>query len=252
MPRSSQFLRFLTGIIFLILVLRLFTLGAYPLSDTTEARYAEIGREMVATGNWITPQLDLGLPFWAKPPLSTWLTAASIKVFGANEFAARFPAWLLAIGVLLITYRLAHSLYDRPTALLATTVLASTGLFFGLAGGVMTDPSLGLATTLIMAGLILGLKEHSRLWGNLMFVGAGLGLLAKGPIAIVLTGFPVFIWLFWQKQWKAFFTDLPWLTGLPLMIAIALPWYLLAENATPGFLEYFFVVEHFMRFVDPH
>lgn len=251
MSESTALTRTLLGLILLAAVLRLATLGVYPLTDNTEARYAEIGREMVATGNWVTPQLDPGKPFWAKPPLSIWLTAISFKVFGINEFSARLPTFLLAGGTLWLGFLLANRLYGRETGLLSSAILASSLLFFMLAGGVMTDPTLGFTTTLIMVSLILALETHSRLWGHLLFIGAGLGLLAKGPIALVLTGFPVFIWLFWKRQWGHFFRDLPWLTGIPLMLLIAVPWYVMAELRTPGFLEYFFIGEHYKRFVDP-
>jgi 4-amino-4-deoxy-L-arabinose transferase-like glycosyltransferase len=251
MSDTTALTRTLLALILLAAVLRLATLGVYPLTDNTEARYAEIGREMVATGNWVTPQLDDGKPFWAKPPLSIWLTAASFKVFGINEFSARLPTFLLAAGTLWLSFLLARRLYGRETGLLASAVLSSSLLFFLLAGGVMTDPALGFTTTLIMVSLILALETNSRLWGHLLFVGAGLGMLAKGPIALVLTGFPVFIWLFWKRQWGHFFRDLPWLTGIPLMLLIAIPWYVMAELRTPGFLEYFFVGEHYKRFVDP-
>jgi len=75
---------------------------AIPLMDKTEARYAEIARIMAETNNWITPQIDYGVPFWAKPPLSTWLSALSFELFGVNEFAARFPYLLLCILIALL------------------------------------------------------------------------------------------------------------------------------------------------------
>ena len=68
---------------------RLLTLAAYPLMDPTEARYGEIARKMLETGNWVMPQFDYGVPFWGKPPLSTWLSATSMAMLGSNEFAAR-------------------------------------------------------------------------------------------------------------------------------------------------------------------
>jgi 4-amino-4-deoxy-L-arabinose transferase-like glycosyltransferase len=251
MPKSSSMTRILLGLILMTALLRLATLGAYPLTDNTESRYAEIAREMVVTDNWITPQLDEGVPFWAKPPLSIWLTAVSFKLFGMSEFSARLPSFLLAGGVLWLTFLLGRQLYGRNAGLLASAILASTLVFFVLAGGVMTDPALGFSTTLVMVSLILALETRSRLWGYLLFVGVGLGLLAKGPIAVVLAGFPVFIWLFWKRQWGHFFRELPWLTGIPLMLLIASPWYVAAELRTPGFVEYFIVGEHYLRFVDP-
>ena len=79
-------------------LVRLATLGAYPLMDSTESRYAEIARKMLETGNWLTPQFDYGVPFWGKPPLSTWLSAAAMAVLGVGEFAARLPSFLLALA----------------------------------------------------------------------------------------------------------------------------------------------------------
>jgi 4-amino-4-deoxy-L-arabinose transferase-like glycosyltransferase len=84
------------GIIFLI-VLRGILNAIVPLMDKTEARYAEIARIMQETNNYITPQIDYGVPFWAKPPLSTWLSALSMEVFGVNEFAVRLPYLLATI-----------------------------------------------------------------------------------------------------------------------------------------------------------
>ena len=79
-------------------VVRLATLPTYPLNDTTEARYAEIGRLMVVSDDWVTPRIELGTPFWGKPPLSFWLTALSFSLFGLSEFAARLPSLLLMLA----------------------------------------------------------------------------------------------------------------------------------------------------------
>ena len=73
-----------------------------PLTDKTEARYGEIARLMAETGNWIVPQIDYGIPFWAKPPLSTWLSASSSILFGENEFALRLPYLMISIVISLL------------------------------------------------------------------------------------------------------------------------------------------------------
>ena len=88
-----------TYVLCALLILRLLTMWVIPLTDTTEARYAEIARKMLETGNWVTPQHDYGVPFWAKPPLSTWLSAASMGLFGVNELAARLPSLLMSLVV---------------------------------------------------------------------------------------------------------------------------------------------------------
>src|SRR5882724_6155984 len=94
----------LWGLILLFAV-RLLGMIWVPLTDPTEARYAEIARKMVETGNWITPQFDYGVPFWAKPPLHTWLSAVGIAAFGATPFAARFGILLATIATLTILWR---------------------------------------------------------------------------------------------------------------------------------------------------
>ena len=86
-------------------VVRLASLALYPLSDTTESRYAEVARKMLELGDWVTPWYDYGIPFWAKPPASMWLTAASFSVFGINEFAARLPHLCDVPGILAARWR---------------------------------------------------------------------------------------------------------------------------------------------------
>ena len=126
------------------MLIRLLSLGSYPLADTTEARYGEIARLMAETGDWITPQIHQGVPFWGKPPLSTWLSAISIRILGANEFAIRLPSFLIAVTVLALVYSLALRQRGRDFALVATVGLATSVIFFVSSGAVMTDPALVL------------------------------------------------------------------------------------------------------------
>ncbi|MBV8045733.1 MAG: glycosyltransferase family 39 protein [Paludibacterium sp.] len=242
--------RVLTVLLALLLI-RLIAMFFIPLNDTTEARYAEIARKMLETGNWVTPLHDYGVPFWAKPPLSTWLSAAAMGLFGVNAFAVRLPALLLAIATGWLTFIAARKRQGEEAAWVAVLALAGGVLFYLCAGTVMTDPSLMFCVTLSQLAFWFALSEKSRLWGYLFFAGLGLGLLAKGPLAIVLVGMPIFVWLFWQRQWMALWRDLPWAGGVALMLAIGIPWYILAEIRTPGFLNYFIMGEHVHRFLDP-
>jgi len=246
MISSKNFFRnSLVGIVLLRIILN----AVLPLMDKTEARYAEIARIMYETNNWITPQIDYGVPFWAKPPLSTWLSALSMKIFGVNEFAVRFPALILSLLVAIIVYRVIKE--KNQGFYLSAFVLFTLPQFLLHAGVVSTDASLMLATTLIMIGFWKQIiDEKKNIWGYLLFVGAGLGLLAKGPIALILTAPPIFMWALITKQFKNVFTRIPWLLGLPIMLIIALPWYYLAEKSTEGFIDYFVVGEHFKRFFD--
>jgi len=253
MTRTINALLWLLGS---ILAVRLGLTAILPFADTTEPRYAEIARIMAETGDWITPWFDYGVPFWGKPPLSFWAQAASFKLFGVTEFAGRLPSWLANVGIVYLVYATANSLHAksgteaaRVTALWAAIIYSTTALGFLSAGTVMTDSFLVLATTLVIASLIIRLRGGSALWGWTFFIGLALGLLAKGPLVFVLTGLPVFAWVVVTRQWRTLWRSLPWLKGTLLMLALAVPWYVLAEQKTPGFLDYFIVGEHLKRFI---
>ncbi len=233
---------------FTVLV-RLFSLGAYPLFDKTEARYALIGELMYATGNWVTPLIELGVPFWAKPPLSVWGTALSYAAFGVNEFAARFPSFIMLALVAYLVFVIATAARDRDFGLVAVCVFFSTGLSFYLAGGVMTDPALLLGVTLTMVAFWTCMTGPTRAWGFLFFIGLAIALLAKGPIGVVLPGFSIAAWVAWHNKWRETWRNLPWIAGTLLVVLLVVPWYVLAERATPGFFNYFIIGEHFQRFV---
>jgi 4-amino-4-deoxy-L-arabinose transferase-like glycosyltransferase len=237
-------------IIVVTALLRVFSLSAYPLHDTTEARYAEVGRLMLASGDWITPQIEAGLPFWGKPPLSFWLTATSFELFGLNEFAARLPALLLLLAVAWLTYRFARKTLSVEAALGAAAILLTSAIGFVAAGAVMTDAPLLFGTTLSMVAFWKAVIERERQWRYVFFIGIAIGLLAKGPIALVLTAAPVGLWLLYEKNVSWSLRCLPWIPGLFVMLMVAAPWYVLAELKTPGFLEYFLVGEHWLRYVE--
>jgi len=206
---------------------------------------------MVETGEWIMPQFTLGVPFWGKPPLSIWLSAGSMKLFGINEFAVRLPSFILGLTVIVLAWSLARRQSGKDLALSAALVLMSSGLFFFSSGAVMTDPSLLLGTTLCMVSFWKALnnsQKSGRIWGYAFFLGLAIGLLAKGPIAVVLTGLPIGIWVLLRKQWLVVWQRLPWVSGLFLTAFLSIPWYLMAELETPGFLEYFLIGEHWKRF----
>lgn len=247
--RDRTFLITALGTLVCIRLLLIFWL---PVTDTTEARYIEIARKMLVSGDWITPQFDYGVPFWGKPPLHTWLSAIGMKIFGVGHFGARILIFATSIAILFIGFDWAARNIGRDRALVATAIISSSLLFFGASAFVMTDMVMVLGITLCMAGFhtcVCGTGSR-RLWGNLFFVGLAIGLMAKGPVAVVLTGIPLFLWLLSGRRWR-FLSRLPWATGLALMAALTVPWYLAAEIKTPGFLRYFIIGEHFERFVVP-
>lgn len=250
--------RWLVALLLALAAIRIASLGLYPLGDTTEARYAEVARLMAATGDWITPHNDPGVPFWAKPPLSFWAQAGSIKLLGVNEFAARISSVLFAFATLALLWQLArraepdHSTLEAWIALLA---FATMPMAFLAAGAVMTDMALATTTTAAMVAFWIAWVQGSRPAGYAFFLALGLALLAKGPVGVVLVA--ASIGLFWLIEparganLKRLWHRLPWTGGILLMLAVAAPWYTAAEIRTPGFLDYFIVGEHIKRFLEP-
>jgi 4-amino-4-deoxy-L-arabinose transferase-like glycosyltransferase len=235
-----------------LLALRLLAMFWFPFVDSTEARYAEIARKMVETGDWITPQFDYGVPFWGKPPLHTWLSALGMKIFGVGHFGGRIFILATSLGVLGLVFSWVRQHKGMDQALVATTVLASSIMFYGASALVMTDMAMVLGTTLSMIAFYNCPHgaPSSKTWGRLFFVGIAIGLLAKGPVALVMTLIPIFLWLVLTGQWRRL-GALPWASGLLIAAALTLPWYIAAEFKTPGFLRYFIIGEHFERFVVP-
>ncbi len=220
-----------------------------PLMDKTEARYAEIARIMVETNNWILLQIDYNIPFWAKPPLSTWLTAISIKVFGLHEFFIRLPYLISTIVIILFISR-----YDKAKNkifFLTPLILLLMPEFYLHAGVVSTDTMLNFSIILVMLSFWEAMNNDSGTkWWYGLFAGIGLGLLSKGPIILILTMPPIFIWLFAYKEELKRLKKIPILSGLSLTFVISCPWYYLMELKSPGFIDYFIYGEHFKRFFE--
>lgn len=241
----------LAWLIIAFVVLRLVSMIWVPLADTSEPRYAEIARLMAVSNDWITPYFEPGVPFWGKPPLSFWTQAISFKIFGINEFAARLPSLLATLATAWMLWLFAMFSGGRRVAGYTAVIYGSGALVFVTAGAVLTDPFLVLGTTWSMAAFFLAPKHNSWFWRYGFFLGLAIGLLSKGPLAPVLTFGPIVIWLIQSPTRRVYVSALPWLKGLLLMLVISLPWYVAAELKTPGFLNYFIVGEHFMRFIDP-
>jgi 4-amino-4-deoxy-L-arabinose transferase-like glycosyltransferase len=206
---------------------------------------------MLASGNWITPQLH-GQKYWSKPPLSIWAATASMALLGRHEFSARLPAFLFSMVIAAIVFGLARRKGGDLFACAACLVLLSTALFFVSSGAVMTDAALTLGTTLSMGSFWLAMQNGEKPHGiqaYFFFVGLAIGLLAKGPVAAVLIFMPIVLWATWKKRWRQTWERLPWISGLMLTAILALPWYIAAEHRTPGYLQYFIIGEHWNRYL---
>tara|TARA_R110001606_G_scaffold382156_1_gene543766 strand:+ start:13113 stop:14543 length:1431 start_codon:yes stop_codon:yes gene_type:complete len=232
------------------LALRFISLSLYPLMDTTEARYGEMARIMFETGNWITPMFDYNVPFWGKPPIFTWLSSLGFNLFGVNEFAARVPHLIVGLAVIWLVYKLAKDHFQSSVmGIFSASILASTVSFIVLSGAVMTDTALTFSIALSMISFWQAWSNKGKIWGYLFFIGLALGMLSKGPLAIVLIGISLTIWLTPNGRWKRLWNILPWGYGTLLFLVITVPWYAIAEYKTPGFLDYFIVGEHIKRFI---
>jgi 4-amino-4-deoxy-L-arabinose transferase-like glycosyltransferase len=234
-----------------VLISRFIGMAFFPFADTTEPRYAEIARWMAETGDWITPWFEPGVPFWGKPPLSFWAQAVAIKVLGISEFSLRLPSWLATIATVWLVWRLARQIWDVRAAKWSSLVFATMALTYISAGAVMTDSFLALGTTLALVSFWLVMSGERGLWQWFFFLGVVIGLLSKGPLAVVLIGIPIVSWLLLSRQEVGSLRKLPWWRGAVLTILLVGPWYVLAELKTPGFLDYFIVGEHIRRFLDP-
>lgn len=233
----------------IVIILRIVSLALYPLMDTTEGRYGEIARKMAEMNDWVTPWFGVGVPFWGKPPLSFWISAIGIKVFGVNEFAVRIPQFFAASLVVIVCYQWAKRSLINP--FYVTAILSTSFLFMILSGAVTTDMALCVGSTLSLSGFWLslrGIEADRRYQQWLFFIGLSIMLLAKGPVGWVLVLMPITLWALLTGSIKETWKGLAWFLGCTLAILVVLPWYLIAEQHTPGFLNYFFIGEHWHRF----
>lgn len=221
--------------------------GARPLNVPDEGRYAEVAREMLVTGDLVTPRLDF-VPFLDKPALFYWLDAAGLRLFGATPFGARFATSLLGalgcVAVLLAGARLS----GWRAGLLGAVVLAATPLWYG--GAQYVNHDLAVATWITASTLALGVgllsTGRARLgWLLVGGVASGLALLTKGLIGAVFPFGIAGLWLLLARRYR----QVPWLVPAGLVaLAVAAPWYLACQRANPDFFHYFFVTQHFQRF----
>ncbi|GAB4366528.1 MAG: glycosyltransferase family 39 protein [Deltaproteobacteria bacterium] len=223
-------------------------LGTIPLLEPDEGRYAEIPREMLSSGDFVTPHLN-GVVYLEKPPLYYWGVALSLRIFGENEFGARAFTAAVSLAGLLLTYWMGAVLADRRTGLYSAIVL-STSLYYYIVGRLNTL-DMTLAVTLVAAifpaYLHLSGRRASRGWLLLSYGSAGLAFLAKGLVGIVFPGAVLLLWLLLARRFREIGRALS-LPGILLFLAVALPWVVLVQRKNPDFLRFFFVHEQFLRY----
>jgi len=231
-------------------VLYFYGLGETTLVNPDEGRYAEIPREMVATGDYVTPRLD-GVVYFEKPPLVYWVIAGFLRVFGSSELALRAVPALFGVAGVLCAYAATRRLCGRPTGLAAAMVLGSSLLYFAISRILILDVVVSVLISATLFCFAVGVREEAGGRRRLAFYGlyaaAALATLTKGLIGFLLPGAVIFFWLLIFDQWKRlrpFY--LP--TGAILFLLIAAPWHFLAAQRNPAWVHFYFVREHWERF----
>ena len=228
-----------------------FMLGNRPLSVPDEGRYVEIPREMVATGDYLTPRLN-GVKYFEKPVLFYWLESFSIKLFGLKGFALRLWPALFALTGCLVVYGSGVRLFGRRTGLIAATVLATSLLYYALSRAIILDMPVSVLLSVALLCFLLGtheppgLRRRLFMWGFYSF--AALAVMTKGLIGILIPGMVIGVWIILLGEWRVLKTMyLP--SGLLLFLLIAAPWHILVNRANPEFFNFYFIHEHFLRYL---
>ena len=243
---ASLLLAVLASVVFL------FRLGSPPLTSPNEGLYAEVAREMNATGDFVIPRANT-VVYLEKPPLLYWGTALSMRVFGENAFAARLPSALAAIATVLLVGAAGRRLFGARAGILSGIVLA-TSLGFALVGRqVLFDSLLTLWTTLALLGFWFGTEPANdprsrRRWLLAGYAALGLGVLTKGLVSIAIPALVAIVYALAardgarvRRAWSG--------SGAVLFLAVAVPWHVIASLRQKQFAWFYLVNEHWLRFL---
>lgn len=242
--KDILFLSFVLGGLFFIF------LGVRPLFVPDEGRYAEIAREMVARGDYVTPYLN-GIKYFEKPILFYWLESAAIQLGGLNLWSIRSVNALLALLGCLLTYCTARTLYNRTVGLFAAFILGTSTLYFVMAHMISLDLPVTIFLTITLYAFLLGVQHPpSRtrrfyLWGA--SVAAACAVLTKGLIGIVFPFLIVITWIAFLGEWRLLLNlYLP--SCAAIFFLIAAPWHLWVGYRNPEFFYFYFIKQHFLRY----
>lgn len=253
-PTVSHTERWLPWLLLTVLCALAFfvALGSIHLIDVDEPRYAEAAREMIATGNWLTPHFNYK-PRFDKPALFYWLIALADLVFGINEFAARFWSAALASGLVFFLYGAMRRDLGRRPALAAAVVLATSLQFLALGRLAITDMALTAfigAAAIALYRTLTAEGTSSRPWALAAYVFMSLAVLTKGPVGLVLPVAGAGLFLFWRRRLREDLRKLDLRLGVVLFSLLTFPWYLLmvAVNGR-AFVDSFFVHHNLERYL---
>jgi 4-amino-4-deoxy-L-arabinose transferase-like glycosyltransferase len=225
-------------------------LGGPSLWDIDEGHNVEAGREMMESGNWIVPTFNFLLRV-DKPALLYWLQISAFKLFGINEFAGRFPSACAALLSMLFTYELGRRMFGATAGLIAGLMLGTSVLFSAAAHFANPDALLCLCMLLTFFFFWNSFVRGDRSWFVLCGICSGLGMLAKGPIGLLLPSAVGLLFLLWARQLRRLW-DWRLLTGMLAFGLVMVPWYAWVGAETRGsYLIEFFLTHNVNRYTNP-
>jgi 4-amino-4-deoxy-L-arabinose transferase-like glycosyltransferase len=229
-------------------------LAGRPLYDPDEGRYAEISREMLNGGDWVIPHLN-ALVYLEKPPLQYWLTALTFGGFGQSEFTARLCTGSAGFLSLVAVFLLGRKLWGLDAGVRALSYTAASALFVLLGHQLTLDMLLSFFLTAALGCFLVAqvgrdASGHWRSWMLGCWAAMALAVLTKGLIGVLIPAATLGSYVLWQRDWPLLRKlNLRW--GMLLFAAIAVPWFVLAARENAQFLRFFFIREHFQRFLTP-
>lgn len=230
-------------------VLYLARLGAAGLYDPNEGMYAEIPREMLLLGDWLTPRFNF-IRYFEKPPLLYWLTAVAYLVFGVSEFSARLPTALAGIAGVGVVYGIGRDLWGWRTGIVSGLILATSFGYFIFSRIVLTDMLFTLLLAAACWAFLRGFLDPDAR-PNIMlgaYAAMALAVLTKGLIGLVFPLLTVGTFLLLTRDWRLL-RRLELLRGGLVFLALTAPWHILIGLRNPDFYWFYFVNEHLLRFV---
>lgn len=218
-----------------------FRLESRPLWDIDEATHAVVSKEMILSGDWITPTFN-GEPFYDKPVFHSWLVALSFLLFGFSEFAARLPSAVLGTGCVMVTYMLGRRLFNATVGFLSGIILTTAIEFIVIARSVVQDISLLFFITFALYLFYTGYgnRRHRTLSLLLFYAALGFAVLSKGPVGLVLPAVTIGLYLIFIKDF-GFIKQMKVGWGILVFLAVAAPWYILISIKNPEYAAYFFI-----------